>query len=247
MHHRKTPWWCFSCQWRHGLLWCLGGWWWHSLLPTRSRASPTRGVGNCCTYWLLRLPGYPTDKSPTRRTLPLWERDWNSAGHGWHSAELEVGRRRLSSDASITPDVPDIDGRRWGRHPPTRSQPGPSQNSFSVDCGQPIMVIAVWHCLCFRGQPWAIRNQSSWVLAVFSTMDQRQMWSRWTLPRENNCYPYSHQFWHRLASGPLHLGWRCCPWGSVPSFPYCKLCTYGLRLRTHLALWNSRTGQSHDR
>ena len=61
------------------------------------------------------------------------------------------------------------------------------------------MVIGIWNCPCLRGQPYAIRNQSSWVLAVFSTMDQRQMWSHWTLPRENNCYLHSHQLQHKLC------------------------------------------------
>ena len=43
----------------------------------------------------------------------------------------------------LTPDIPDSDGGRREWNPPTRSQPGPSQDALSVDCGQPLMVIAV--------------------------------------------------------------------------------------------------------
>ena len=31
------------------------------------------------------------------------------------------------------------------------------------------------------------------LLATFCTMDQRQMYSYWPLPGENNCYPFSHK------------------------------------------------------
>ena len=51
--------------------------------------------------------------------------------------------RRLPSNASSAPDIPNSNGGRREWNPPPRSQPGPSQDTLPVDSRQPLMGIAV--------------------------------------------------------------------------------------------------------